>query len=185
MSTRREFLKQSGAAGLGAAAMGTTMKLANAQSTGSSSSGGSAAMLVSNPQHVAPATVDRLPLEWHQDRVKILQEKLAELGIDGILITDRWNIIYFTGLFHTTTERPFACFIPTNELAVHWYYPAGSGTGVISLSELECIQAKTSALRFVTWLGDSWRRFGKSLRFSRRQRLTLDKISHFIKCYSR
>ncbi len=128
MSTRREFLKHSGAAGLGAAALGATLTSACSQSQeqeGSrpSMSGGSAAMLASHPEHVAPATADRLPLEWHQATVKRLQEKLGERGLDGILLTDRWNIIYFTGLFHTTTERPFACFIPTNELAVHWFYP--------------------------------------------------------------
>jgi Xaa-Pro dipeptidase len=123
MSTRREFLKHSGAAGLGAAAMGTTLNLANAQSTVASSSSGSAAMLVPQPEHVAPATVDRLPLDWHKATVKRLQEKLKARGLDGILLTDRWNIIYFTGLFHTTTERPFACFIPADELKVHWFYP--------------------------------------------------------------
>jgi Xaa-Pro aminopeptidase len=55
--------------------------------------------------------------------VKALQEKLSERGLDGIWITDRWNIIYFTGLFHTTTERPFSCFIPTKELVVYWFHP--------------------------------------------------------------
>ena len=63
------------------------------------------------------------PLEWHQDTVRRLQGKLGERGLDGIWITDRWNIIYYTGLFHSTTERPFSCFIPTNELAVYWYHP--------------------------------------------------------------
>ncbi len=128
MSTRREFLKHSGAASLGAAALGASLTSACSQSqeqqgSRSSVSGGSAAMLASHPEHVAPATVDRLPLEWHKATVKRLQEKLGERGLDGILLTDRWNIIYFTGLFHTTTERPFACFIPTKELAVHWFYP--------------------------------------------------------------
>lgn len=52
-----------------------------------------------------------------------MQDKLDERGIDGILITDRWNIIYYTGLFHSATERPFACFIPTNEMAVYWFHP--------------------------------------------------------------
>ena len=78
MSTRREFLKHSGVAGLGAATLGATLNSANAQVPGSLSSGDSAAMLVADPQHVAPATFDRLPLEWHQARVKLLQEKLAE-----------------------------------------------------------------------------------------------------------
>ena len=118
MTTRREFFKQSGAMGLGAA-VGASCAPGGQPAAGA----GSAAMLVSRPEHPEPATFDRLPLEWHQATVKRLQEKLGERGLDGIWITDRWNIIYFTGLFHSTTERPFSCFIPTNELAVYWFHP--------------------------------------------------------------
>lgn len=60
-------------------------------------------MLVSNPDHPQAATLDRLPLEWHKATVGRLQRKLGESGLDGILLTDRWNICYFTGLFYTTT----------------------------------------------------------------------------------
>ncbi len=118
MTTRREFFKQSGAMSLSAAVGASCAP--GGQSAGGA---GSAAMLVSRPEHLEPATVDRLPLEWHQATVQRLQEKLGERGLDGIWITDRWNIIYFTGLFHSTTERPFSCFIPTNELAVYWFHP--------------------------------------------------------------
>ena len=122
MTTRREFLKRSGTVTLGA-----TVGVACAPGGGERSPGASrsrsASMLVSRPEHPEPATFDRLPLEWHQNSVKRLQEKLGERGLDGIWITDRWNIIYYTGLFHTTTERPFSCFIPTNELAVYWFHP--------------------------------------------------------------
>jgi Xaa-Pro aminopeptidase len=45
--------------------------------------------------------------------VKRLQSKLAEKGLDGIILKDRWNIIYVSGLFHTSTERPFWLFVPT------------------------------------------------------------------------
>ena len=41
-----------------------------------------------------------------------LQQKLEEQKFDGILLEDVWNIIYFSGLFHTQTERPFWLFIP-------------------------------------------------------------------------
>jgi Xaa-Pro aminopeptidase len=113
MSTRRDFLKSSGAVALGAAA----------SSCQPSVSGESAQMLVTNPDHPTPATYDRLPLEWYQNNVRRLQQKLGERGLDGILVQDRWNIIYLTGLLHTTTERPFSCFIPRDELAVYWFYP--------------------------------------------------------------
>ena len=86
-------------------------------------SGQSSGLLTNNRDHPTPASFDRLPLEWYQATVRRLQEKLGQQGLDGILINDRWNIIYFTGLFHTSTERPFWCFIPTKELAVYWFYP--------------------------------------------------------------
>ena len=124
MTTRREFLKNSGAVALGGALNASLTTSSGAQtSPATAGSSDSARMLVSHPEHPAPATFDRLPREWHERAVKSLQQKLGEQGLDGILITDRWNIIYFTGLFHTTTERPFACFIPTDKLAVYWFYP--------------------------------------------------------------
>lgn len=121
MSTRREFLAKSSAVTVGAA-LGTACSGDSSQLL-SGARGASAALLASHPEHPEPASFDRLSLAWHQDTVRRLQDKLRERGLDGILITDRWNIIYFTGLFHTTTERPFACFIPTDELAVHWFHP--------------------------------------------------------------
>ena len=70
------------------------------------------------------AIEDRLSLEWNKQRVKKLQEILAEEGYDGILLTDRWNVIYFTGLWHTTTERLFYAFVPTQGGQPVWFYPA-------------------------------------------------------------
>lgn len=113
MQTRRQFLGSSSASVLGAA---IAAPLARAE-------GGSAALLRGDPAQPKPAAFDRLPLEWHKATVRRLQQKLGERGLDGILLTDRWNIIYFTGLFHTSTERPFACFIPTRDVAVYWFYP--------------------------------------------------------------
>lgn len=55
----------------------------------------------------------RLTEEWYRKTVQRLQAKLSENGLDGLILEDRWNIIYFSGLFHTTTERPFWLFIPT------------------------------------------------------------------------
>ncbi len=122
MSTRREFLKSSGTAVLGGALVSASLD-GREDASVKGPSGNSASLLVKNPDHPKPATYDRLPLEWYKRTVHRLQQKLGERGLDGILITDRWNIIYFTGLFHTTTERPFVCFIPTRELAVYWFYP--------------------------------------------------------------
>jgi Xaa-Pro aminopeptidase len=119
MNHRREFLQASGAITLGALGAAVSCK----PKAESAPAGDSAKMLKTSPRHPQPAANDRLPLEWHQATVKRFQEKLLEKGLDGALITDRWNIIYLTGLFHTTTERPFACFLPARELQVHWLYP--------------------------------------------------------------
>ncbi len=82
------------------------------------------ASLMLPPDHLTASTTDRLPLTWHKARTKILQARLAAAGIDGILLTDQWNIIYFTGLFHTNTERMMHAFIPTVGDHPVWFYPA-------------------------------------------------------------
>ncbi len=86
--------------------------------------GAESAKLFLPPDHLAPATFDRLPLSWHKERFALLQKRLAEQGYDGILLTDQWNIIYFTGLFHTNTERPMHAFIPTHGEHPVWFFPA-------------------------------------------------------------
>lgn len=125
MSTRRDFLKTSGAALVGGAVLSACSRDTDAVAASSRGTDppNSASLLVKNPDHPKPAAYDRLPLDWHKATVGRLQQKLGDRGLDGILITDRWNLIYYTGLFHTTTERPFACFIPTRELALHWFHP--------------------------------------------------------------
>ena len=85
--------------------------------------GDSEKLLIKNPDHPQPATYDRLPLSWHKNTVNRLKEKVGEKGVDAILLQNRWNIIYFSGLFHTTTERPFYCLFPVKEDAVFWYHP--------------------------------------------------------------
>lgn len=54
----------------------------------------------------------RLPEAWYQKSTERLQSKLQEKGLDGVILEDVWNIIYFSGLFHAKTERPFWLFIP-------------------------------------------------------------------------
>jgi Xaa-Pro dipeptidase len=128
MATRRQFLKHTGVAALGAAGVACNSSNNGNGNAGPTTaidnpSGDSAALLLKRPEHPPASTADRLPLEWHQNQVVRLQAQLRDRGLDGILISDRWNIIYFTGFWHTTTERPFSCFIPTDDLAVHWFHP--------------------------------------------------------------
>lgn len=78
-------------------------------------------------RHTLPetATDHRLPLSWYKNKARQLKAEAGERGVDGgILLTNRWNIIYVTGLFHSTTERPFACFLPMDqEDGLIWLHP--------------------------------------------------------------
>jgi Xaa-Pro aminopeptidase len=87
-------------------------------------SGASEKLLKPRPDHPQPAAFDRLDEAWYRAAVGRLQARLQEAGIDAALLTDRWNIIYFTGLFHTTTERPFAVLIPATGMDLTWFAPS-------------------------------------------------------------
>lgn len=71
------------------------------------------------------ADFHRLPLSWYKREIGEIKEEARSRGIDGgIFLTNRWNLIYATGLFHSTTERPFACFLPMDEEdACIWLHP--------------------------------------------------------------
>ncbi|MBI2072383.1 MAG: hypothetical protein HYT81_04985 [Gemmatimonadetes bacterium] len=74
-----------------------------------------------------PAAADfhRLPLSWYQAKARAIKEEARRRGADGgVLLTRTLNIIYVTGLFHTNTERPFACFLPMDDdEALIWFNP--------------------------------------------------------------
>src|SRR5438445_659580 len=55
---------------------------------------------------------DRLPIEWYRRNIGRFQQALGTAGLDGMLCKDQWNIVYLSGYFHTTTERPAALWIP-------------------------------------------------------------------------
>jgi Xaa-Pro dipeptidase len=120
MIGRREFLATTGAA-MTVSTVGGAAALP--ESTGATGGEKSARLFLAKDD-LKPATFDRLPLEWHKQRARNLQEKLAEDGLDGILLTDRWNIIYFTGLWHTTTERLVQVFLPAKGSDPVWFNAA-------------------------------------------------------------
>ncbi len=72
-----------------------------------------------------PTTEHRLPLSWHQNKVQELKGEARARGVDGgLFLTNHWNLIYATGLVHTATERPFACFLPMDDDdACIWLHP--------------------------------------------------------------
>jgi len=80
-------------------------------------------LLIANPDHPQPASFDRLPLSWYKSTVQRLKDKVAEKGVEVILLQNRWNLVYFTGLFHSTTERPFYVVFPVDKDAIYWYHP--------------------------------------------------------------
>lgn len=115
---RRNFIKN---VGLGLAGLGLGAKYTACSSPPQAS--GSEKLLTKDPDHPAPATYDRLPLSWHKNAVNQLKENVGGNGIEGILLQNRWNLVYFTGLFHSTTERPFYVLFPVKDEGIYWYHP--------------------------------------------------------------
>ena len=133
--SRRDFIKTmgTGLASAGVAASSLACSSGGAVSSGESSSSGegsfasgSEALLVDNPDHVEPAAVgyDRLPLEWHQARARLLKERAGELGADAIVLQRDPNIVYFTGCFRSSGERTTrVLFRLDEEDTAYWYSP--------------------------------------------------------------
>ena len=114
MMNRRDFFTSVGAAStLGAAAVPAL-----------AASGAESEKLFLQPDGLQASGADRLPLSWSKERTRRLQARLAQAKYAGVLLTDQWNIIYFTGLFHTSTERMMHAFIPTVGEHPVWFYPA-------------------------------------------------------------
>jgi len=119
MMNRRALLSRAGAAGALLAGAGAFESAVAATAAKPDS-----AKMILPPDRLAASTLDRLPLSWHKERFRTLQARLAAGGYDGIMLTGQWNIIYFTGLFHTNTERMFHAFVPTVGDHPVWFYPA-------------------------------------------------------------
>jgi len=96
MISRREFIAATGAAAAVSSVSAAAAPLSEAASSKSaledavtSKSGAAAAAEKSSrlflpEDDLKPATYDRLPLEWHKQRAKLLQEKLGQDSRDGI-----------------------------------------------------------------------------------------------------
>jgi len=55
---------------------------------------------------------DRLQPDWYRRKIVQVQEKMKERKLNAMLLLDATNIIYTTGYFHLSTERPIAALIP-------------------------------------------------------------------------
>ena len=99
MGQRREFLKTLG----GAAAVTLTSSVPSF----------AGARALSLRATVAGAEgPDRLPVEWYKKKIAQVQAELEKRKLDALLLLNATNIIYTTGYFHLTTERPLAALIP-------------------------------------------------------------------------
>ena len=71
----------------------------------------------------AAATADRLPRAWNEATVRRFKETLAERDIRAFLVRDPLNVIYLTGYWHTTTERPQAVYMNADDTDPWFLYP--------------------------------------------------------------
>lgn len=132
---RRQLLKGAGLTALGSGFLGRFDQVAAAQSSFSTltdtllqQASGESEKLLLRPQEgeegpPEPATYDRLPLEWNKRTVAGFKERLAERDIQAFLVRDPLNIIYLTGYWHTTTERPQAVFMNAEDSDPWFLYP--------------------------------------------------------------
>lgn len=73
---------------------------------------------------------DRLPPEWYRRKIGQIQQKMAERKLDALVLLSSHNVIYATGYFHLSTERPLGALIPK------------SGDPALFVPELESDQVK-------------------------------------------
>ena len=135
-TSRRQFALKSGLGVLGAGFLARVDKVAAAQTSASSmfdllqkqATGKSETLLLkATPGEEgppAPTTDDRLSLDWNKRTVAHFKQKLAQDGIQAFLVRQPLNIIYLTGYWHTTTERPQAAFMNHDQADPWFMYPA-------------------------------------------------------------
>src|SRR5215467_15594813 len=117
MANRRQFLRTlAGAAALNvtaeAVSFGRTRKLK---------------MWTAVPEGNA---LDRLPPDWYRRKIRQVQEQMQQRKLDVMVLLSATNVIYTTGYFHLSTERPLAALIPA------------SGDPALFIPELESDQVK-------------------------------------------
>ena len=51
---------------------------------------------------------DRLPPDWYRRKIAQVQQEMARRKLDALVLLNSHNVIYTTGYFHLSTERPLA-----------------------------------------------------------------------------
>lgn len=58
---------------------------------------------------------DRLHPDWYRRKIGQVQEEMAKRKLDALVLLNATNVIYTTGYFHLSTERPLAALIPKSD----------------------------------------------------------------------
>src|SRR5207302_4622239 len=77
-----------------------------------------------------PGGRDRLQPDWYRKKIVQVQAEMAKDQLDALVLLNAHNIIYTTGYFHISTERPLAALVPK------------SGEPALFVPELEVDQVK-------------------------------------------
>src|SRR5207247_6232896 len=117
MADRRQFLRTLG----GAAALSFT---ANIRSFGSARQLSMSMAMPNTGEH------DRRQPEWDPRKIKQVQTEMKKHRLNAMVLLHASNVIYTTGYFHLSTERPLAVLIPD------------SGEPVLFIPGLESDQVK-------------------------------------------
>jgi Xaa-Pro dipeptidase len=99
MANRREFLRTTA----GAAALSVTTNL---------SSFGRARRLQMSTTLPNTGSHDRLPEDWYRRKIRQVQDEIKKRNLNALVLLHATNVIYTTGYFHLSTERPLAALIP-------------------------------------------------------------------------
>ena len=121
--SRRELIRTLGG---GLASAGAAAQFLACSTVPQSGSGNSEALLVRRPGQPDPAPVgyDRLPLAWYKGAAARLKEKARSLGVDAILLRSDHNLVYFTGCYRQSGERPTWALFPMSEPdSLYWFAP--------------------------------------------------------------
>ena len=116
MANRRQFLRTLG----GAAALGVTANT----SYGNARRVNMSVAMPNTGEH------DRLQPDWYRRKIKQVQAEMEKHRLKAMVLLHATNVIYTTGYFHLSTERPLAALIPQ------------SGDPVLFIPGLESDQVK-------------------------------------------
>jgi Xaa-Pro dipeptidase len=110
------------------AAMQPSLSGALTSQLGQVSARGSSALILpatygGKDQPVAPTAADQLTREWHQSRFQALFDKVAEQGVEAILLRNVNNTAYFTGIWVFASERPWGAFKNRDDAAPWAFHP--------------------------------------------------------------